>query len=449
MTEDPFPLSATQEAFCFGDLGDEAGTFGPRFTSEIEVRITGRMNLAALQAALDDVVRRHEMLRTIVVRDARPRYQQVYPPTPATLEVYDLPPVDEADRSVRVQQILTSAARREMRVRELPLLRAEIHRFDDRDCVLVVCSHHTAADGWSIQVILRDLAACYRARCAGQPPDLADAPQYRDFVAWEQARCEGALADTAREYWRQKLDGARIFALPTDRAVTGAYSRPYSAYYFTVDPAVTAGLLRLSKSTRSSAFMVLLAAFNVLANEINHASDVTVTSFSSGRNDPSLHDIVGPVVNALPLRTEMAECATFRDVLARTRQTCLGAYRHEIPADRIGAQAPRLQAPRGEPGRCRFFAFSMFVSHVEDSLLEFADSSYEVREEVVQEESEGADLGGGFVWDMDLVPSGELTGTLRFNLDEFDHQTVVGWVSAFCRILAGAAEDADAAWRQL
>jgi hypothetical protein len=149
------------------------------------------------------------------------------------------------------------------------------------------------------------------------------------------------------------------------------------------------------------------------------------------------------------LRTEIADCVTFRDVLVRTRQTCLEAYSHEIPADRIEAEAPDLRAPLREPGRCRFFAFSMFVSHVEDSLLEFADGSYQVREEVVQEESEGADLGGGFVWDMDLVPSGELTGTLRFNLDEFDQETVVGWVAAFRRILAGAVLDPDAAWRQL
>jgi condensation enzyme len=448
MTEDRFPLSATQQRFCLGDLGDEAGTFGPRFTSEIAVRITGAMDLDALRAALDDVVRRHEILRTIVVRDASPRYQQVYPPAPATLEVHDLPPVDEAQRPARVQQILASAARHDLRVRDLPLLRAELHRFDEQDSLLVVCSHHTAADGWSIQVLLRDLAACYRARCLGQPPQLPDAPQYRDFVAWEQARCEGA-ADTARRYWQQKLAGAGLFALPVDRVVTGAYSRPYSAYYFTVDPAVTTELLRLAKTTRSSAFMVLLAAFNVLATGINQNPDVVVTSFSSGRNDPSLHDIVGSVVNSLPLRTQIADCVTFRDVLLRTRQTCLEAYAHEIPADRIEAQAPQLRAPLREPGRCRFFAFSMFVSHVEDSLLEFADGSYQVREEVLQEESEGADLGGGFVWDMDLVPSGELTGTLRFNLDEFDQQTVVGWVSAFRRILAGGVLDPDAAWRQL
>jgi hypothetical protein len=449
MTGDRFALSATQERFCRGDLGDEAGTFGPRFTSEIAVRISGPMDLAALQAALDDVVRRHEILRTIVVRDASPRYQQVYPPAPAVLEVYDLPPVDEVDRPVRVQEILVRAARHDMRVRELPLLRAEIHRFDDRDSVLVVCSHHTAADGWSIQVVLRDLAACYRARCLGQPPDRPEAPQYRDFVAWEQERCEGAAADDARRYWRQKLAGAGLFALPTDRPVTGAYTRPYSAYYFTVDPAVTAELLRLSKAARSSAFMTLLAAFNVLASGINQTTDVVVPSFSSGRNDPRLHDIVGSVVNSLPLRTQIADCVTFRDVLARTRRTCLEAYANEIPADRIEAEAPDLRAPLREPGRCRFFAFSMFLSYVEDSLLEFADGSYQVREEVVQEETEGADLGGGFVWDMDLVPSGELTGTLRFNLDEFDQETVVGWASAFGRILAGAVLDPDAAWRQL
>src|SRR5579859_1381660 len=189
-----FPLSSTQQWLCASDLGDQAGTFGRLFTSEIALRISGRVDITALRGALDDLVQRHEMLRTIVVRDARPRYQQVYPPAPATLEVRDLPPVSEGSRDVAVQKIITKAGRRGMDVRALPLLRAELNRFDDQDSVLVVVTHHTAADGWSMQVLMSDLAACYQARTTGSAADLPDAPQYRDFVAWEQARTAGSDA---------------------------------------------------------------------------------------------------------------------------------------------------------------------------------------------------------------------------------------------------------------
>jgi condensation enzyme len=444
-----FPLSGTQQWLCAGDLGDQAGTFGPLFTADIAVRISGRVDVAALRCALDDIVRRHEILRTIVARDARPRYQQVYPPAPATLHVRDVPPVSEKSRDVRVKEIIIAAARRPIDVRTLPLLRAELHRFDDQDSVLVVCSHHTAADGWSMNVIIRDLAVFYKARATGCPVDMPDAPQYRDFVAWEQARFTGPDADVALRYWREKMSGARIFALPTDHPVSGIYSRPYSAYYFSIDPGVTAEAVTLSIAMRSSIFMISLAAFNVLTYEITGSTDTVVTSFSSGRNDPKSHDIVGPTANALPLRTNIDGCITFRDVVACTRRTCLEAYSHEIPTEYIEREAPNLMEPLNDPMRCNFFAFSMPQPHIDDAELEFADSSYEVREEVVEEEPVSTDLGGGVVWDMDLLRSGELTGTIRFNLDEFNEDTVIGWVSAYRRILSSGVLDPDGEWKKL
>src|SRR5439155_124961 len=172
-----FPLSGTQQWLCGADLGDEAGAFGRLFTSEMAVRIPGQVNVEALRCALDDVVRRHEMLRTIVVRDARPRYQQVYPPAPATLEVRDLPPASE------------------------------------------------------------------------------------------------------------KPNVARIFALPSDQPFSGVHTRPYSAYYFSIDAGVAAEIARLSAAMRSSVFMILLAAFNVLTYEINGTTDPVIHTFSNGRNE--------------------------------------------------------------------------------------------------------------------------------------------------------------------
>jgi condensation enzyme len=443
-----FPLSGTQEWLCGADMGDEAGTFGRLFTSEMAVRIPGQVDVEALRCALDDVVRRHEMLRTIVARDARPRYQQVYPPAPATLEVRDLPPVSEKSRDVRVQEIITSTGRRGMSVRKLPLLWAQLNRFDDQDSLLVVTTHHTAADGWAINVVFHDLAAFYRARVTASPPDLPDAAQYRDFVAWEQARLAGPDAEVALEYWRVKLSGAQIFALPSDHSFSGVHTRPYSAYYFSVDAGVTAELARLSTAMRSSVFIVLLAAFNVLTHEITGKADPVIHTFSSGRDDLRTHNIVGPIANPLPLRTNFDGCVTFRDVVKSTRRTCLEAYSHLIPSERIEREVPDLRAPLGDPMLCKV-VFSMPQSQIKDADLEFVDGSYEVRKEVVQHEAEGVDLARGSTWDMDLLKSGELTGTIRFNLDNFNLDTVIGWASAYCRILSGGVLDPDGEWKKL
>jgi condensation enzyme len=443
-----FPLSGTQEWLCGADLGDEAGAFGRLFTSEMAVRIPGQVNVEALRCALDDVVRRHEMLRTIVVRDARPRYQQVYPPASATLEVRDLPRVSEKPRDVRVQEIITSAGRRGMSVRSLPLLRAELNRFDEQDSVLIVTTHHTAADGWSMSVIFRDLAACYKARVTGSPADLPDAPQYRDFVGWEKARLAGSDAGVVQEYWREKLSGARIFALPSDHPFSGVHTRPYSAYYFSIDTDVTANIVRLSAAMRCSVFMILLAAFNVVAHEITGTTDPVIHTFSNGRNELRTHNIVGPIANPLPLRTSFDGCVTFRDVITCTRRTCLEAYSHQIPSERIEQEVPDLTAPLKDPMLCKI-VFSMPQPQIDDTDLGFADGSYEVREEVVPHEEEGVDLARGSTWDMDLPQSGELTGTVRFNLDNFDLQTVIGWTTAYRRILSGGVLDPDSEWKKL
>jgi condensation enzyme len=442
-----FPLSGTQEWFCAGIVGDQDGRFGRLFTSEMAVRISGRVDITALRGALDDVVRRHEILRTIVVRDARPRYQEVYPPAPAVLEVHDLPQVGRESRDVRAQEIIIGVARHGMDVRTLPLLRAELHRFDGQDSVLVVSSHHSAADGWSMEIIMRDLAAFYKARTTGSRVDLPDAPQYRELVAWEQARSAGHDAGVARKYWREKLSGGQIFALPSDHPFSGPHSHSYSAYYFTIDAEVTAEIAGLSTATRSSLFMVLLAAFNVLTHEISGTTDPVVNTFYAGRTDPRTHNLVGAIASPLPLRTTFDDCDTFRDVVARTRRTCLDAYSHEIPTVLIEQGAPNLMAPLADPMLCKI-VFSMPQPRVGDSEIELGDGAYEVRGEIVQHEAESVDLANGSTWDMDLLPSGVLTGTVRFNLDDFDLDTVTGWVSAYSRILSGGVLDPDGEWRK-
>jgi hypothetical protein len=443
-----FPLSCAQEWFCAGIVGDQDGRFGRLFTSEMAVRISGRVDVAALRGALDDVVRRHEILRTIVVRDARPRYQELYPPAPAVLEVHDVPPVPGKSREARAQEIIIRVARHGMDVRALPLLRAELHRFDDQDSVLVVSSHHSAADGWSMEIIMRDLAAFYQARTTGSQVDLPRAPQYRELVARERARSEGQDAGVARKYWREKLRGAQIFALPSDHPFSGPHSQPYSAYYFTVDAEVTAKIARLSTATRSSLFMVLLAAFNILTHEITGTTDPVVNTFYAGRTDPRTHDLVGAIASPLALRTTFEDCVTFRDVVARTRRTCLDAYSHEIPTVYIEEEAPDLMASLADPMMCKT-VFSMPQPRVGDSKIDLGDGAYEVRGEIVQHEAESVDLANGSTWDMDLLPSGVLTGTIRFNLDDFDLATVTGWVSAYCRILSAGVLDPEEEWRKL
>src|SRR5580698_4383225 len=168
-----YPLSFTQEWFLTMDKGDETGPFGSRYLIVMGLRITGPVDLAVLQGALDDVVARHELLRTLVVRDADPPYQLVLPPCQVPLEVRDLPAVTGKSRDMVIQELIVEAQAGTISARQVPLLRARLCRFDDRDSALFVSVHHSVSDGWSVGVIVRDLGACYVARVSGTAPKLA------------------------------------------------------------------------------------------------------------------------------------------------------------------------------------------------------------------------------------------------------------------------------------
>ena len=231
---DRFPLSAPQQLWHSGDQGDHAGFFSQRFVMASALRIAGRIDVPALQTALDDVVARHEILRTVVVRDAEPPYQQVHPPARVPLQVWDLPPAIDRSRDVVAEQLLNEVALSPLSPRQLPLLRAELSRFDDTDSVLTLLTHHTACDEWSMQVILRDLASCYTARAAGRAPVLPDLLQYREFAEVQLAEATAPAADLARQLLaaaaagRADLRGADRpgGAGCAHRAVLGAELRP-------------------------------------------------------------------------------------------------------------------------------------------------------------------------------------------------------------------------------
>ena len=159
-----YPLSFTQERFIGLDQGDDGGPFGGRFVIVSALRVTGAVDLAVLQGALDDVVARHELLRTLVIRDADPPYQMVRPPCPVPLQVRDLPPVTGKSGDMIIQELMLETHADTISAREVPLLRALLCRFDDRDSALFLTVHHSVSDGWSVQVIMRDLGAFYVAR---------------------------------------------------------------------------------------------------------------------------------------------------------------------------------------------------------------------------------------------------------------------------------------------
>jgi hypothetical protein len=442
-----YPLSFTQEWFLTMDQGDEGGPFGGRFVIVSALRVTGPVDPAVLQGALDDVVARHELLRTLVIRDADPPYQMVRPPCQVPLEVRDLPPVTGKSRDMIIQELLLEAQAGTISAREVPLLRVLLCRFDDRDSALFLTVHHSVSDGWSVQVILRDLGAFYAARVSGTPPKLPQMRQYREYAEWQRASAEDTSDDGALKYWAGQLDGAREFVMPNDHGHPERYSRPYSLHVFGIDAGTMAAAAVLANATRGTRFMVLLSAIYVLAHQITGATDLTVKAVTAGRTELEFHNTMGMFLNVVPFRTEIADCTSFREVVMATRETFIDAMANELPASMLEQAFPDFIRSR-EDTRMSQVLILQPPSQYGEMVLPIAEGAKEV-DEVLLDEAESSDILSGTEWHLSPQPDGAVSGSVHFNLDEFEENTPEVWTAALKRILASAVRDPGQDWRQL
>jgi hypothetical protein len=437
------PLSRNQEFLCAFDKGDLDGAFGHRHTLAYGWRISGQVETEVLRGALDDVVARNETLRTSISRGEGARYQEIHPPASPSLVERDLTGVGPEARETVAEEFLNELEAGTYDIGTLPQLSAALGRFDDQDSVLVLVAHHTATDAWSMPLILRDLAACYAARRAGGAPPVPESPQYREFVAWQQTEPVLDAIAEARGYWREKLRGAEILALPTDRPRPAAEANAYAVHRFLVDAETTAATWKFARRVRSSPFMVLLAAYKILLHRQTGKDDVVVPTFTSGRADERFTGTVGPFFNFVPLRTDLSGCETFRDVVARTRTTCLDAYSHDIPFLDILAEEPGLVAPFAEDGLAVIaFELLQYPSTMDDEPIGELRYSDIRRRRLSQPVS--SDIPDGALWALDALPSGELAGSLKYDRNRFDEKTIGELVEEFTHVLRAAVAAPDA-----
>jgi condensation enzyme len=463
-----FPLSFTQEYFCSLDRGESGGAFGHRFILNSALRITGELDIAALQGALDDVIARHEILRSVVIREADTPYQQVYPPCSASLEIREILEAPDRPRNVLAEEFILGVEREPIDPRKIPLLNAVLGKFDERDWVLVLTVHHSASDGWGVQMILHDLAAFYSSRTTGgRPAELPVARQYHEFAAWQRAGLGEPASESALAYWRRKLAGAQVFTMPNDRPTPELHTRPYSAYNYFIDADVISAVSTLAGQTRSSLFMILLAAFNVLACQLSACqpgarqpsacqpsarqpggpADPAVLVMTNGRSEAQFRDTIGVFLNLVPMHTDVNSCTTFNEVVTHTRDTCVEAYENEVAIHHIEEELPEFSKPNEDPRRTEF-VFDMFQPQFNNADMGIGERSREILERELPQ-LDCPDIPGGMLWALINLPSGQVMGTVVYNMDEIDERTVAEWVSGYQRILSGAATNPDREWKKL
>jgi amino acid adenylation domain-containing protein/non-ribosomal peptide synthase protein (TIGR01720 family) len=332
------PLSFAQQRMVFLD---QLVPDNPFYNMPIAQRLTGQLDVAALRATLDEIIRRHETLRTTFsIVDGRP-VQTIAPALPAHLPVVDLRELSEREREILAQRLVIEETLRPFDLAHGPMMRTTLlwlrgacpGQSKRQEYVLLLTIHHIVSDGWSTGVLFKEMSALYKAFSneRPQPSPLPALPvQYVDLAAWQREWLQGEVLDRHLAYWKQKLDGApAVLELPADRPRPPIPTYRGATHPFTLSRPLTEGLKQLSQQEGATLFMTLLAAFKTLLWRYTGQLDVVVGSPIANRNRSEAEGLIGFFVNTLVLRTDLSDNPTFRELLGRVRKTALEAYAHQ------------------------------------------------------------------------------------------------------------------------
>ncbi|MFL6248357.1 MAG: amino acid adenylation domain-containing protein, partial [Thermoanaerobaculia bacterium] len=412
------PLSYAQSRLWFLNRID-----GPGATYNIPtaLRLEGALDVATLEAALADVIERHESLRTIFPEADGVPYQHIVPAS-QVLRVEDSDRLDEA-----------AAAGFDL-TRELPL-RAHLFRRAPEEHVLLLVLHHIAGDGWSMGVLARDLTEAFAARSEGRAPRFAPLPvQYADYTLWQRARLDGD--ESHLQFWRDALAGIpEELTLPSDRPRPNIASHRGATVPFEIDADVHRALQQLAMQCGASVFMVMQALFATLLSRLGAGTDIPIGTAIAGRDEPALENLIGLFLNTLVLRTDLSGNPTLRELVERVRAFDLEAYRHsEVPFQQVVEAVDPVRSLTRHP--LVQVALSMQNMPASDLAL----PGLTIRPEPLRWEVAKFDL---------TLTLHERQGHFEYALDRFDHATAASIAARFVRLVNAAAAQPDVPLRKL
>ncbi|WP_454198456.1 non-ribosomal peptide synthase/polyketide synthase [Nocardia sp. Marseille-Q1738] len=431
---DRIPLSFAQQRMWFLNQFDTSASV---YNIPAAIRLSGDLDVAALQQAIADIVARHEILRTIYPETPDGPVQQVLAPHEVPV---DLAPAQIGDEHVshEVQRIV--AAGFDV-TGEVPF-RAKLFQLGGTEYVLVFVAHHISADGWSMGPLTRDLMVAYAARGGGEAPSWAPLPiQYADYALW-QREVLGAdddpdsLAGAQLAYWTTELaDLPDELNLPTDRPRPPTQSFAGGKTDFVVDADVHAALAGLARQHNATLFMVVHTAFAIFLARLSCTDDIAIGTPVAGRGEAELDDLIGMFVNTLVLRTEVNAGGSFADLLAANRETDLRAFANaDIPFERL----VEALDPERSAGRHPLFQVALSFENLAASSFELPGLSFTALDPVAetakfdllltvreQRTETGAEAG--------------IAAEFTYARDLFDERTVVEFGRRFRRVLAAVA----------
>jgi amino acid adenylation domain-containing protein len=331
------PLSFAQQRLWF--LDELAGGASPFYNISAALLLTGTLDPGALGRALDEIVSRHEALRTTFrTGPAGTPLQVIQPHRPFPLSVADLAGLPPLAREAEARRLAREDADHPFSLIRGPLLRTTLLRLEENRQVVLLCMHHIVSDGWSLEIFVGELATLYRAFVAGKPSPLAALPvQYADFAVWQRSQLSGPVLDAQLAFWRQQLAGIPlVFELPTDRPRPARQTHRAGHVDLHIPAELIDRLNALARQNRGTLFMVLLTTFATLLRRTTGRRDLLVGTPIANRNRSETAGLIGFFVNLLILRADLGGNPEFTEALGRVREMALGAYAHQdLPFERL------------------------------------------------------------------------------------------------------------------
>ena len=421
-------LSFAQERLWF--LNQLEGP-SPTYNLPIVLRLKGKLNVDALRWALNQIVTRHEVLSTVFPEVNGQPQQVVRKELSLEIPLINLNATDDA----AIERYLYDEAERPFDLARGPLLRGTLLQIDAEEFIFLLTCHHIVSDGWSFAILVREFSCLYEARCSGRETKLPPLPiQYRDYSAQQRQRLRGEVLERHLSYWKLRLqDAPQLLSLPTDRPPPAVQTFRGATEPIVVPRSISEALLRLSQRENATLFITLLTAFNVLLFRYTGQEDIVIGSSIAGRTRAETENLIGFFVNALVLRTDLSGVPTFRELLARVRKDTLEAYSHqEVPFQLI---VDALQLPRSLD-HSPIFQVMFDLQNTPNPRLELPDltiTPFERKRDVAK-------------FDLTLALHEEdhgLVGSLEYNVDLFDQNTVQRMAQHFKQLLVAVVENPD------
>ena len=429
--DNDLPLSFSQEGLWFlAEL--EPGS--SLYTCPVAFRLRGQLDLRVLERCLNEIVRRHETLRTNFRANGGQPVQVISPRFNIELTITDLSDLPDAEREAEAQRRSIEASQRPFNLAQGPLVEANIFRLSEQDHIFLYTTHHIVSDGWSMGIFSRELSVLYQTFSNNQQSPLPDIPvQYADFAVWQRNWLQGEVLERQLSYWKTKLDGAPTVQLPADRARPPVPSYRGRKQSLVLDKEVGDALKALSRQENVTLFMTLLAAFQLLLHRYTAQEEIVVGSPIAGRTRPELEDLIGFFVNSLVLRNDFSGNPSFKELLARVRQVCLDAYAHQdVPFEKL----VETLRPERSLGQSPLFQIMFVLENTPKEALKFGDvavTSLDLDTELakydltvsMREETEG------------------LRAVFNYSADLFDGATITRMLGHFQTLLQGIVENPD------